>query len=333
MSLSQRILATAASILLASPAWAEICEETPDRHVERISGEIAGSHVFSRPAARGRFFQLTPARYGWELSVVDDSGSDLTEGTPPQRGAPNPRQLYGWHFRNASNTGPNTGDVNAPQAERRFLIAASQGEPAGAGWLIINDMGLADLGAGQRARLVYMRFEACLAYPKTEEERRREADLRSPDFAAEEIEMVRACGLGDAFKPEAWVLPRWQGADFDNDDALDFAVPVRRLSDGRRAIAICRAGTWLEVIGPGGIDLDLGDSGKIADYIQKVEAWRAGPIDDLPAYDGADARPDVPGDVLTLERLEKSAYSLYRADGAWRAYRHYRFVETEPGEN
>jgi len=319
--------AVAIGLFAAVPATAEICEETPDRHAESISGEIAGSHIYSRPVARGRYFQLTPADYGWEISVLDTDGRDLTDKTPPLRGAPNPRQLYGWHFRNAANTGPNTGDINGPQAERRFLIAESAGAPAGAGWFIIRDMGLADLNAGQRARLVYMRFDACLTYLKTEEERRREADLQSPDFRDEEIEMVRACGLEADYEPDAWVLPRWQGADFDHDDALDFAVPVRRVSDGRRAVAICRAGTWLDVVGPGGVDIDLGQSGRIADYMQKVEAWRAGPLEDLPIYDGADAPPDVAGDVLALERIEKSAYSLYRTDGAWRAYRHYRYVE------
>ena len=32
----------------------------------------------------------------------------------------NHRLLEGWHFRNQANTGPNEGDVNAPQREREF---------------------------------------------------------------------------------------------------------------------------------------------------------------------------------------------------------------------
>jgi len=65
---------------------------------------------------------LEPDRYGWVGRLLGADGVDLSRITPPLHG-PNPRELHGWHFRNSANTGPNKGDVNAPQRLRRFLFA------------------------------------------------------------------------------------------------------------------------------------------------------------------------------------------------------------------
>ena len=40
---------------------------------------------------------------------------------------PNPQYLDGWHFRNAANTGPNDGSVNAPQTRREFFFSPEVG--------------------------------------------------------------------------------------------------------------------------------------------------------------------------------------------------------------
>ena len=47
--------------------------------------------------------------------------------TPPWHLVPNPRYVEGWHFRNASNTGPNDGSVNAPQETREFIFSPEVG--------------------------------------------------------------------------------------------------------------------------------------------------------------------------------------------------------------
>jgi hypothetical protein len=95
--------------------------------------------------------------------VLDQAARDLIPPSPG-RGYIPPREIDGWHFRNADNTGPNTGDINAPQRERQFsfLLPGDTDVASGAGSLVIADYGLADLEPGQQARMVYLRFDACL---------------------------------------------------------------------------------------------------------------------------------------------------------------------------
>lgn len=69
-------------------------------------------------------FRLAPDTYGWTIGVFDRARPDedfAGIATPPYRGT-NHRYLEGWHFRNQANTGPNEGDVNAPQRERGFAF-------------------------------------------------------------------------------------------------------------------------------------------------------------------------------------------------------------------
>jgi hypothetical protein len=73
-------------------------------------------------------FRLIPYGEDWEIWVGDPAQPEANYSqplTPPLRGV-NDRQIEGWHFRNADNSGPNLpGDqnVNAPQAIRRFCFA------------------------------------------------------------------------------------------------------------------------------------------------------------------------------------------------------------------
>ncbi|MBX3493374.1 MAG: hypothetical protein KF899_10450, partial [Parvibaculum sp.] len=258
-----------------------------------------------------------PRPHGWQLRLLDAGGRDLSAATPPLRGETNPRELYGWHFRSLDNSSPNLGDVNAPQRKRNFVIARSGDTDEGYGWLKILDYGLADLEPGARARMVYMRFDVCLVVPKAQAEIDAAAMAADPKFAPEEEERMRACGLSPAYRLEAWLLPRWLEGDFDGDDAVDAVAPVVRSADGGRAIALCRGGTRLSLFGDGEF------AGLPAGYFDMVEAWRAGPMSAIPLYAGELPRPPLAGDVLTLERVEKSAYSLYWHDGAVRAHRHY----------
>lgn len=104
-----------------SSAMAQSCEPAADRSATVLSREVAGNRDFNEYLdGPGWTFQLKRAPHGWDVRLLDEDGLDLTQMTPPLRGAPNPRELYGWHFRNAANTGSNTGDVNAPQKLRLF---------------------------------------------------------------------------------------------------------------------------------------------------------------------------------------------------------------------
>ena len=198
-----------ALVLLCSipTAWAQNCQESPETHAVKIKGmessgqlnaniapEIYGNHNFSQELDNGWVFSLSAAKWGWRIAVYDDE-TDLTAGTPPLRG-PNPREIYGWHFRNADNTGPNTGEVNAPQHMRAFVLSSraagtSPGPGDGIGWLKIEDFGLSDLEPGEQARMSYLKFNACLSWPKTE------ADKASErlDFSEVDQEIFGSCGL------------------------------------------------------------------------------------------------------------------------------------------
>ena len=321
------LLAGCLAVLLPGIAHAENCTPSETHYAAPVSGEVAGQRQYSADLGHGWTFQLSPAPHGWDINVLDETGYNLALATLPIHADTNPRLLYGWHLRNAANTGPNQGDVNAPQTERRFMLNDPRGgafRGMGLGWLNIVDYGLADLDPGERARMVYLNFNACVLIPKTEEEQVREANLMSPVYIDEELELIRTCGLDLAYRPEAWVMPRLLGGDFDGDDAHDYAVPIVREADGQHGIAICRAGTWTSVHGvdavPPGSDLTPG-------YFNQVEAWGVGPRAELTQYTGETGLSDGPGDVLTIERIEKSAYSLYWDGAGFRSHHHYTMVE------
>ena len=87
-----------------------------------------------------------------------------------------------WHFRNASNTGPNDGSVNAPQETREFIFSPEVGRsleyegsatPAsvvseirtfGRGQLTLTEYRLSPVADGQRASFEEARFEVCLIW-------------------------------------------------------------------------------------------------------------------------------------------------------------------------
>lgn len=280
-----------AGFCVSQSAAALTCEPAPERHVQRVDGEVVGQRAFRQSVGSGWTFALMPARYGWDLRLFDQNGLDLSQITPPYRQAPNPRQLYGWHFRNTANTGANKGDVNAPQHTRLFqfspaLIGTGGFKPSapnpsldnaeGRGVLTVVDMGLADLEPGQQARMNYLKFETCLSWPKTEDEIRAQQDAASPAFVEEEMEIIFGCGLdASKYHLSAWTMPRWLSGDLDGDDAFDYVAPIIRHSDQRKGIAICRAGAYLSIVGYTEAEQrPLKPSYyTLAEYLDKVEFW------------------------------------------------------------
>jgi hypothetical protein len=144
--------------------------------------------------AGGRFIQATPSgwqvrlvpvQYGWVLQVGAklQGDDDYSRLTPPLHGVPNPREIEGWHFRNADNTGPNDGSVNAPQKLREFIFSPLVGHGIdyngsattseevervrkfGQGWLSIDKSELSPVAKGQRASIQSMEFTVCLTWP------------------------------------------------------------------------------------------------------------------------------------------------------------------------
>lgn len=281
---------------------------------------------------------------GWSVRLYDGEpigdAVDLTALTPPLRGTPNPRDIEGWHFRNAKNTGPNMGDVNAPQAMRAFVISpglAGTGGvrlpdgPAdprpgdGIGWLNIIDLGLDNSAQGDRARLNYLKFDACLSWPRDPEEAAQLEDEASLEFLPEDLETFGACGLSlRSHGLSAVFAPRQLGGDIDGDGALDEVAQVIRTGDGRRGLALCRAGTWLEKI-----DFEDGDvTGLRPGFVGQTEAWQwISERTPLPQHLNGYDMPKADGDLLILERAEKEAIVIYWRDGGLNAKRVYGHVE------
>jgi len=264
MRISPLLALVALTACFVSEAVAQTCEPSAQRNASEIHGEISGKNTFSARVDDTWSFRLEPALHGWDIRVRDVRDMDLTQVTPPFHSVPNPREIYGWHFRNAANKEKNTGDINAPQHLRLFEFSpsltgtggfrppqnefsAEQPSPdQGRGMLRILDMGLADLEPGQKARMNYLKFNVCLTWPKTKEE----LNAQSPNFLDEERESMYGCGLDpNVYELSAWMLPRWLGGDMDGDDAIDEIAPIIRKSDGVKGIAICRASTWISILG------------------------------------------------------------------------------------
>ncbi|MGF1543776.1 MAG: hypothetical protein ACFB00_04635 [Parvularculaceae bacterium] len=251
-------LIVAPIVAMAAPSAARAqtppCRETPQTRAARILGTddaralsdsvrpfVAGERSFRQRLDNGWVFALVRRDRGWSVRVYENDrpdAADLTDMTPPFRGAPNPRDVFGWHFRNEDNTGPNDGSVNAPQDLRAFVISPALAGAGGfrpppeavritpntddgVGWLKVLDYGLADLAAGERARMNYLKFDACLSWRRDPAERDRLLDAASLDFTAEDREVFGACGLDlDAYDLHAAFAPRVLGGDIDGDGAL-----------------------------------------------------------------------------------------------------------------
>ena len=145
-------------------------------------------------------FRLLPYPEGWSISI--GRPGDKTEdyvgiATPPYHGV-NPVFIEAWHFRNADNTGPNEGQVDAPAGVRDFSFVLSHAQyqkfldalniwsgsnpdatekkrdaatgfllngPRRSGSLTIMDMKLGGLEKGTRPWFESMKFNVDLCFP------------------------------------------------------------------------------------------------------------------------------------------------------------------------
>lgn len=138
--------------------------------VYQFQGAIRRGQTFSH-AFGGFMFALVPLEYGWSIDISKGQQHYLDKLTGPAHFVPNPTDIEGWHFRNAANTGPNTGDVNAPDETRDFLFSprwprcpdAEGLDKDGQGTLEITDMELGNLVPGEQANILMMKFTVKLA--------------------------------------------------------------------------------------------------------------------------------------------------------------------------
>jgi len=161
----------------------------PDKARIRITGEVSEGKVFMQAFGPGFYFCLDPTPYGWLIVIRDRRKiEDLSRLTPPFHFVPNPREIEGWHFRNADNSGPNEAgekNINAPGKIREFIFSPEVGKTInspdakrqptpeeieqvgrfGRGKLKILDYRLGALKIGEQAKFEWMRFEVDLSWP------------------------------------------------------------------------------------------------------------------------------------------------------------------------
>jgi hypothetical protein len=251
--------------LYSSPAAAEQgCGAAWEWKTAYFEGEVYGTIDFAADVGPNKFV-LTPVPFGWRIGMRDSAGNGLPVFSPPVRPVEaDALNVAGWHFRNRDNSGPNRGEVNAPQTLRKFTFGRRATDPTlnpeliapavmptegeqGNGELIIEDFGLADLEPGKRARLVYMKFRGCVEWDPGHRETTL-AQTAAPGVAAGPvIAAMEACGLdANTYRlsdrmgggREGGQRP-WLEPDLDGDALNDLVVPITRLSDDAPGLAIC----------------------------------------------------------------------------------------------
>jgi len=171
--------------MAAQGAQAPECRAEAGRLAERLQGTLKRGEEFARTTAGGWILKLRPHAEGWflQVTVKGREEEDLARLTPPWHFVPNARDIDGWHFRNADNTGPNDGSVNAPQELREFIFSPEVGRGIeyngsgtssedvekvrafGRGWLFIEKYTLTPTSPGTRAAFETMTFSACVTWP------------------------------------------------------------------------------------------------------------------------------------------------------------------------
>lgn len=285
-----------------------------------------------RHEAHGLVFLLRPTELGWRIEMTKDSGLPIIVFAPPRHPvATNPVNIAGWHFRNADNTGPNTGDVNAPQHLRRFLFGsmadkAAYDQPGGVGELTIKQITLTPPEAGSRARMNSLSFHACLTWQALPQK-------LDPIISADPgvaFETVVSAMLGCGFDDQTYKLSErmadgldgGQAAflhpDLDGDRIVDIAIPITRRSDDAPGIALCLLGTKTLMLA--GYD---GRIGKHLDpsYFETADFWgiHQGPVGQGVAEGPA---PRLRGDAILLGKEDSSSVLLFltedmRIDSYW----------------
>jgi len=166
------------------------CENCPEHTYVRgrtamFEDSVRAGQPYHHALWNGLRFELEPLDLGWRIAILDSTrpDADLASITPPYHFVPNPRDIEGWHFRNQANTGPNKGDVNAPQEVRDFIFSPEVGRsirsPAagsaevtdedverarqrGRGVLEVESLDLTPPAKGERAGIRSMRFRVAI---------------------------------------------------------------------------------------------------------------------------------------------------------------------------
>ncbi|MGE0665534.1 MAG: hypothetical protein AB7O49_03150 [Sphingomonadales bacterium] len=323
-----RLTALLLTILLtATPAaaWAQCATE--GWQSAGFQGEAEAGRPETAPAGPYEV-TLTPIPFGWEIGVRAAGGKAVPVLALPLRPAEtNPVVIAGWHFRNAANSGPNTGDVNAPQTVRDFSFGAlavrGLADPAlldqapgavrppappgsGRGRLVIGEYRLDPPASGHRASMLRMTFAGCLEWNTIPAEVAALAELS---------ETLAACGLDTAaYRPSARMAggrdgrqPLYLTPDMEGDGAPDVVAAIERAVDGAPGLAIClSAGNKLVLAGyDGRIGRHLDPA-----YFASVDWWG---VHSGEVFQGGEegAPPALRGEAVLIGKEDSSSALLY----------------------
>lgn len=334
----RRIACAAFAILLGSSTVAlatQGCGGEAGWASREISGVVQAPEPFVHEAGRHTFV-LDPTPYGWQIGMLDPDGLAVPVFAPPLRPVEtNPVNIAGWHFRNRDNTGPNTGDVNAPQHRRRFTFGTLAVDPTanpeliapattregfgGLGELVISDMTLTPPEPGERAAMTAMAFQVCLVW-QGGGDRLDPIVSADPGVAFETVvSAMIGCGLDTRTHRLSDRMSKGREGgqrpylepDMDGDGIPDLVVPVTRVSDQAPGLAICLLGDESLILA--GYD---GRIGRHLDptYFGRADWWglQSGPV-----YQSEDEGPPpvLRGDGVVFGKEGASSVLLYLDDG------------------
>jgi hypothetical protein len=170
-------------VLAAQTPDSAACRGPAGYDARELRGTVLAGEVFQAVFGDRFALVLDPVESGWLVRVREAGRADDLAGlTPPWHFVPNPRSVEGWHFRNADNTGPNDGSVNAPGEEREFIFSPEVGRTLqylgsatpqstvdrvagfGRGRLVLTEYELTPPARGERAAFRRMGFVACLVW-------------------------------------------------------------------------------------------------------------------------------------------------------------------------
>lgn len=290
------------------------------RHPDRYLHEF-GTHAFV----------LMPFEFGWKIGMLDGDGLEIPVFAEPRHPVEtNPLSVAGWHFRNSENTGPNTGDVNAPQHERRFtfgtmatdLANAGSSSPntasrvlGGLGILTIDDLALTPPDVGQRAGLTGLSFTVCLIWQSGGDRLAPIAEPNSEIASEAAVATMKGCGLDTSqFTISDRMRNRRDATqsthlnpDMDGDSIPDLVVTVSRRTDRAPGLAVClvRTETLLLAGYRGRIGRHLDPA-----FLGRADGWgiQTGPVSRSPEEGEP---PNLIGDAVRLSKEESSSVVLY----------------------
>jgi len=237
-----------------------------------FTGEVYSDHAFKMDAGF-RQLRLVPIETGWQIKVYRADGSPVPVRTPPLGiSSPDLTQITGQDFRNFDTMSSIPGAIirkfvfgrNAvgpvmnpelvvPQLPPGTAVNGATVEPTegelGIGELIVEDIGLADLGKDQRPRLTYLKFSGCLGWHRGYRgpDWRMNADPGVPD---ETISAMKQCGFDDKIYQLSDHTTGWgeRGSrayldpDLMSDGVRDIIAPVTRRVDDQPGLGICLRG-------------------------------------------------------------------------------------------